>query len=68
MALGMDPWGRKMSKSLGNGIDADSVLSAEQVDEQVHGKFVDLRSPSASKPVKLEVNVSAFGRHVKTGW
>ena len=22
----MDPWGRKMSKSLGNGIDADSVL------------------------------------------
>ncbi len=24
--LGMDPWGRKMSKSKGNGIDADSVL------------------------------------------
>lgn len=24
--LGMDPWGRKMSKCLGNGIDADSVL------------------------------------------
>ena len=24
--LGMDPWGRKMSKSLGNGIDADTVL------------------------------------------
>ena len=24
--LGMDPWGRKMSKSLGNGIDAASVL------------------------------------------
>lgn len=24
--LGMDPWGRKMSKSIGNGIDADSVL------------------------------------------
>ena len=24
--LGMDPWGRKMSKSLGNGIDANSVL------------------------------------------
>jgi valyl-tRNA synthetase len=24
--LGMDPWGRKMSKSLNNGIDADSVL------------------------------------------
>jgi len=24
--LGMDPWGRKMSKSLGNGIDADSVI------------------------------------------
>ena len=24
--LEMDPWGRKMSKSLGNGIDADSVL------------------------------------------
>ncbi len=24
--LGMDPWGRKMSKSLGNCIDADSVL------------------------------------------
>ena len=24
--LGMDPWGRKMSMSLGNGIDADSVL------------------------------------------
>tara|TARA_A200000159_G_scaffold157494_1_gene173668 strand:- start:2108 stop:4561 length:2454 start_codon:yes stop_codon:yes gene_type:complete len=24
--LGMDPWGRKMSKSWGNGIDADSVL------------------------------------------
>ena len=24
--LGMDPWGRKMSKSLGTGIDADSVL------------------------------------------
>ena len=24
--LGMDPWGRKISKSLGNGIDADSVL------------------------------------------
>ena len=23
---GMDPWGRKMSKSLGNGIDANSVL------------------------------------------
>jgi len=24
--LGMDPWGRKMSKSIGNGIDANSVL------------------------------------------
>lgn len=24
--LGMDPWGRKMSKSLGNGVDASSVL------------------------------------------
>ena len=24
--LGMDPWGRKMSKSLGNGIDANSIL------------------------------------------
>ena len=24
--LGMDPWGRKMARSLGNGIDADSVL------------------------------------------
>ena len=24
--LGMDPWGRKMSKSVGNGIDANSVL------------------------------------------
>ena len=24
--LGMDPWGRKMSKSLGNGIDAESIL------------------------------------------
>ena len=34
----MDPWGRKMSKSLGNGIDADSVLECGLVAEPAHGK------------------------------
>ena len=36
--LGMDPWGRKMSKSLGNGIDADSVLECGAGGEPVRGK------------------------------
>ena len=29
----MDPWGRKMSKSLGNGIDADSVLESAEPED-----------------------------------
>ena len=40
--LGMDPWGRKMSKSLGNGIDADSVLECGAGGHLVHGKLKEI--------------------------
>ena len=50
--LGMDPWGRKMSKSWGNGIDADSVL-----DCGLSGKTGSwqIRGPEG-KTVKLKAN------------
>ena len=38
--LGMDPWGRKMSKSWGNGIDADSVLDCGLSEDWI--KYEDL--------------------------
>ena len=63
--LGMDPWGRKMSKSLGNGIDANSVLECGSAAEPVHGKLRALmENRFILKPIKSVVNVSVFGRHV----
>ena len=50
--LGMDPWGRKMSKSLGNGIDADSVL--ECGDSGKTGSW-KIRGPSG-KQISLKAN------------
>jgi valyl-tRNA synthetase len=54
--LGMDPWGRKMSKSLGNGIDANSVLEC--------GESKALTRVYNSKLTKSAVNVSVCGKHV----
>jgi len=50
--LGMDPWGRKMSKSLGNGIDADSVLECGASGKTGSWK---IRGPSG-KEVALKAN------------
>ena len=50
--LGMDPWGRKMSKSLGNGIDADSVLECGAGGRTGSWK---IRGP-AGKQVSLKAN------------
>ena len=49
--LGMDPWGRKMSKSLGNGIDADSVLECG-----AGGKTGSWQVRGPEKSVKLRAN------------
>ena len=49
--LGMDPWGRKMSKSLGNGIDADSVLECG-----AGGKTGSWRVKGPDKSVQLRAN------------
>ena len=50
--LGMDPWGRKMSKSLGNGIDADSVL---ECGADGHTGSWAVKGPNG-KQVKLRAN------------
>ena len=51
--LGMDPWGRKMSKSLGNGIDADSVLECGAGGRTGSWKIMDPRAnKSALKQTK----------------
>ena len=47
----MDPWGRKMSKSLGNGIDADSVLECG-----AGGKTGSWRVKGPEKSVQLRAN------------
>ena len=49
--LGMDPWGRKMSKSLGNGIDADSVLECG-----AGGRTGSWKVKGPEKTVKLKAN------------
>jgi valyl-tRNA synthetase len=49
--LGMDPWGRKMSKSLGNGIDADSVLECG-----AGGRTGSWRVRGPDKSVQLKAN------------
>lgn len=49
--LGMDPWGRKMSKSLGNGIDADSVLECG-----VGGRTGSWKVKGPSGSVSLKAN------------
>jgi valyl-tRNA synthetase len=49
--LGMDPWGRKMSKSLGNGIDADSVLECG-----AGGRTGSWRVKGPDKSVQLKAN------------
>lgn len=49
--LGMDPWGRKMSKSLGNGIDADSVLECG-----AGGRTGSWRVKGPDKSVQLRAN------------
>jgi len=49
--LGMDPWGRKMSKSLGNGIDADSVLECGAGDRS--GSW-QVKGPSKSVKLKAD--------------
>ena len=49
--LGMDPWGRKMSKSLGNGIDADSVLECG-----AGGRTGSWRVKGPEKSVQLKAN------------
>ncbi len=49
--LGMDPWGRKMSKSLGNGIDADSVLECG-----VGGRTGSWKIKGPEKSVQLRAN------------
>ncbi len=49
--LGMDPWGRKMSKSLGNGIDADSVLECG-----AGGRTGSWRVKGPEKSVQLRAN------------
>ena len=55
--------GQKMSKSLGNGIDADSVLGAEPED------VLGLGDKGPEKSVQLKANkigssASDYGRHV----
>ena len=62
--LGMDPWGRKMSKSLGNGIDADSVLECGAGGKPDHGRSEDLKSRSNYEPIKSVQSVSDCGKHV----
>ena len=47
----MDPWGRKMSKSLGNGIDADSVLECG-----AGGRTGAWRVRGPKKSVQLKAN------------
>ena len=49
--LGMDPWGRKMSKSLGNGIDADSVLECG-----AGGRTAAWKGKGPEKTVQLKAN------------
>ena len=49
--LGMDPWGRKMSKSLGNGIDADSVLECG-----AGGRTGSWKVKGPNKTVNLKAN------------
>jgi valyl-tRNA synthetase len=49
--LGMDPWGRKMSKSLGNGIDADSVLECG-----AGGRTGSWQVRGPEKSIKLRAN------------
>ena len=49
--LGMDPWGRKLSKSLGNGIDADSVLECG-----AGGRTGSWRVKGPDKSVQLKAN------------
>jgi valyl-tRNA synthetase len=49
--LGMDPWGRKMSKSLGNGIDADSVLECG-----AGGRTGSWKVKGPDKTVQLKAN------------
>ena len=49
--LGMDPWGRKMSKSLGNGIDADSVLECG-----AQGKTGSWKVKGPQKTIQLKAN------------
>ncbi|MDP7658948.1 MAG: class I tRNA ligase family protein, partial [Candidatus Thalassarchaeaceae archaeon] len=49
--LGMDPWGRKMSKSLGNGIDADSVLECG-----AQGRTGSWKIRGPDKSVQLKAN------------
>ena len=64
--LGMDPWGRKMSKSSSNGIDADSVLSVEQVDEQGLGKSKD-RTVQSNRANKISESSSVESMR-RPGW
>ena len=47
----MDPWGRKMSKSLGNGIDADSVLECG-----AGGRTGSWKVKGPNKTVNLKAN------------
>jgi len=49
--LGMDPWGRKMSKSLGNGIDADTVLECG-----AGGRTGSWKVKGPEKSVQLKAN------------
>jgi len=49
--LGMDPWGRKMSKSLGNGIDANSVLECG-----AGGRTGSWKVKGPNKTVNLKAN------------
>ena len=49
--LGMDPWGRKMSKSLGNGIDADSVLECG-----AQGRTGSWKVKGPEKSIQLKAN------------
>ena len=49
--LGIDPWGRKMSKSLGNGSDADSVLECG-----AGGRTGAWRVKGPDKSVQLKAN------------
>ena len=54
--LGMDPWGRKMSKSLGNGIDADSVLECG-----AGGRTGSWKVKGPEKTVSLKANKIGSG-------